>query len=58
MLLHSRMDIYLDLFILLKCFSCLLCFPFMMIEGFVTVILLKSGLLLIAVSPPGIDVLP
>lgn len=52
------MDIYLDLFILLKCLSCLLFFLFMMIEGFDTVILLRSGLLLIAVSPPGIDVLP
>jgi hypothetical protein len=30
----------------------------MMIEGFVAVILLRPGLLLIAVSPPGIDVLP
>jgi hypothetical protein len=58
MLLHSRMEIYLDLFILPKCLSFLLLFPFMMIEGFVAVILLRSGLLLIAVSPPGIDVLP
>jgi len=52
------MEIYLDLSILPKCLSFLLFFPFMMIEGFVAVILLRSGLLLIAVSPPGIDVLP
>lgn len=44
--------------ILPKCLSFLLLFPFMMIEGFVAVILLRPGLLLIAVSPPGIDVLP
>ena len=53
MIMYLMMGIYLELFILSKCLSRLLFFS-VMNEGSVTVILLKSGLLLIALPPPSL----